>query len=139
MDAVFPCVLNILPNCIFNKKDPIILGCEVTEGQLRINTPLVAIGTGIQEEVSLGTIESMELSHKTVEKASVGDSVAIKIRGTTSDESAKLYGRHFDHKHQLVSRITRNSINALKSFFKDEMSREDWQLVIKLKRTFGID
>lgn len=28
--AVFPCILRILPTCIFNKKDPIVLGVDVS-------------------------------------------------------------------------------------------------------------
>jgi translation initiation factor 5B len=35
-DAVFPCVLKILPNCIFNKKDPIVLGVDVAEGIAKV-------------------------------------------------------------------------------------------------------
>lgn len=35
-DAVFPCVLKILPNCIFNKKDPIVLGVDVLEGIVKV-------------------------------------------------------------------------------------------------------
>lgn len=35
-DAVFPCVLQIMPNCVFNKKDPIILGVDVIEGILKV-------------------------------------------------------------------------------------------------------
>lgn len=35
-DAVFPCVLSILPTCIFNKKDPIVLGVEVVEGIAKV-------------------------------------------------------------------------------------------------------
>lgn len=35
-DAVFPCVLKIMPNCVFNKKDPIILGVDVLEGIAKV-------------------------------------------------------------------------------------------------------
>ena len=35
-EAVFPSVLKIMPNCIFNKKDPIVLGVDVLEGILKV-------------------------------------------------------------------------------------------------------
>ena len=37
-----------------------------------------------------------------------------------------------------VSRISRESINALKEFFADEMGKDDWRLVIKLKKVFQV-
>lgn len=40
---------------------------------------------------------------------------------------------------ELVSRISRKSIDALKENFRDELSREDWQLVVKLKHMFQIN
>ena len=39
MDAVFPCVLEILPTAVFNKKDPIILGVEILEGIAKVRRP----------------------------------------------------------------------------------------------------
>ena len=42
------------------------------------------------------------------------------------------------HLPTVYSRITRESIDALKSHFKDELSNDDWRLVIDLKKVFGI-
>lgn len=38
--AVFPCKLRILPNCIFNTRDPIIVGVVVEAGVVKPGTPL---------------------------------------------------------------------------------------------------
>ena len=48
------------------------------------------------------------------------------------------YGRQFDHTHALYSKLTRQSIDALKMYFKDDVSKEDWGLVVKLKKVFNI-
>ena len=38
--AIFPASLSILPNCVFAKRDPIIVGVKVKEGQLKIGSPI---------------------------------------------------------------------------------------------------
>lgn len=56
--AVFPCVLN--PVAVFNKKDPIVVGIDVTEGSLRLLTPIAAVKTnpvtGVKEVIPLGRV-----------------------------------------------------------------------------------
>ncbi|KAL8688964.1 MAG: hypothetical protein Q9224_004757 [Gallowayella concinna] len=56
--AVFPCVLS--PVAVFNKKDPIVVGVDVTEGNLRLLTPVAAVRTNavtnVKEIVSLGRV-----------------------------------------------------------------------------------
>lgn len=41
--AVFPCMLKIVPGAVFNKRNPIVIGVDVIEGQLRLGTPLAAV------------------------------------------------------------------------------------------------
>ena len=138
-EAVFPCILRILPQFVFNKKDPIVLGVDVVEGVLKVGTPIVAVMPG-QAHVEVGRVSSIEKDHKSVDKAMNGDSVAVKIQPHASGESTSvLYGRHFDHQAQLISQISRSSIDCLKEHFKDDMRRDDWLLVIKLKPVFKVE
>jgi hypothetical protein len=37
-----------------------------------------------------------------------------------------------------VSLISRDSIDALKQYFKDDLQQDDWKLVVQLKKMFGI-
>jgi translation initiation factor 5B len=135
-EAVFPCVLRIMPDCVFNKKDPILVGVEVMEGIARVGTPLCVPSQG---KIDLGRIAGLEKDHKSVQTAAPGDKVAMKIEATKPEEAARLYGRHFDFQDALVSRISRRSIDVLKDLFRDELGKDDWRLVVRLKKVFGID
>eukprot|EP01053_Blabericola_migrator_P009691 Blabericola_migrator_1__9690@NODE_52_length_16271_cov_146_860775_g48_i0_p2_GENE_NODE_52_length_16271_cov_146_860775_g48_i0NODE_52_length_16271_cov_146_860775_g48_i0_p2_ORF_typecomplete_len844_score147_07GTP_EFTU/PF00009_27/2_1e40GTP_EFTU_D4/PF14578_6/3_9e03GTP_EFTU_D4/PF14578_6/1_4e26IF2/PF11987_8/1_8e25GTP_EFTU_D2/PF03144_25/3_7e03GTP_EFTU_D2/PF03144_25/5e12GTP_EFTU_D2/PF03144_25/1Arf/PF00025_21/6_1e06FeoB_N/PF02421_18/0_001FeoB_N/PF02421_18/1_3e02FeoB_N/PF02421_18/1_2e03Ras/PF00071_22/7e05Ras/ len=116
-DVVFPCVLSILPQFIFNKKDPLVLGIKVDDGELRMGTPVVVFKE--TDMTKLGTVASIELNKKSVEKATKGQEVCIKITGDTSIT----YGRHFDHTQKIYSQISRTSINIMKQFFKEDLEK----------------
>lgn len=133
--AVFPCVLQIQPGCVFNKRDPIILGVDVLEGVLKVGTPLCVPSQGC---IAIGKVTSMEVNHKHVtELRKGGPSVAIKIE-CASYESAKTVGRHFTESDTIVSKLTRSSINVLKDNFRNEVPKEDWALIVQLKKMLGI-
>ncbi|KAJ4797246.1 Eukaryotic translation initiation factor 5B [Rhynchospora pubera] len=134
-EAVFPCLLKIMPNCVFNKKDPIVLGVDVLEGVLKIGTPICIPS---REFIDIGRISSIEINHKQVDVATKGQKVAIKIVSTNSDEQQKMFGRHFDMEDELVSHISRRSIDILKANYRDDLSMEEWRLVVKLKTLFKI-
>lgn len=135
--AVFPCVLRIMPEHIFNMKDPIIVGVEILEGIAKVGTPLCVPSRG---KITIGKIAGLEKEKgKPLQKAVAGDKVAMKIESTNPEEAARLYGRHFDHNDALISKISRESIDVLKAMFRDEMTKDDWRLIIRLKKMFNID
>lgn len=131
--AVFPCIIKILPQHIFNQKDPIILGVEVVEGILKVGTPLCVPALG---GLHIGKVESIESNGREQNTAKKGVSVACKI--VNEGNPNLTYGRQFDASHMLYSTLTRASIDALKAHFKDQLENDDWRLVVKLKKVFNI-
>uniref|UniRef100_W6NDH0 Eukaryotic translation initiation factor 5B n=1 Tax=Haemonchus contortus TaxID=6289 RepID=W6NDH0_HAECO len=132
--AIFPCKLRILPQHVFNARNPIVCGVNVEAGQLKRGTPICVPS---KECIFLGAVASIERNHEEVQIAKAGDEVCIKIENTTG-EAPKLYGRHFNHEDILVSRITRESIDVCKTYFRDDLNRNDWQLVVELKKLLDI-
>lgn len=138
MLAVFPCVLR--PVAVFNKKDPIVIGVDVIEGNLRLNTPIAAVKenpvTKVKEIISLGRVSSIERDHKQIPICKKNQpSVAIKIEGANQP----MYGRQLEEKDDLYSHISRKSIDTLKEFYRDEVEKDEWTLIAKfLKPKFDI-
>jgi len=56
--AVFPCVLSTV--AVFNKTAPIVIGVDVVDGQLKINTPIAVVKTnpttGLKEVIGIGRV-----------------------------------------------------------------------------------
>ncbi|KAJ7265927.1 hypothetical protein B0H12DRAFT_1100146 [Mycena haematopus] len=139
--AVWPCRLKII--AAFCKRDPIILGVDILDGTLRIGTPIAVVKTdpttNKKEVIDLGKITSLEINHKThelVKKSQAGAGVAVKIEHAVY-QSAKMFGRHFDDKDELLSHITRQSVDVLKNSFRADVTPEEWVLIKNLKPRFG--
>lgn len=132
--AVFPCKLKILPQFVFNSRDPIVCGVMVEAGIVKEGTPICVPS---KEFVELGIVTSIENNHKPVESARKGQEVCIKIEPIPG-ESPKMFGRHFDEKDFLISKISRQSIDACKDYFRDDLVKTDWQLMVELKKLFQI-
>jgi translation initiation factor 5B len=133
-DVVFPCILKVLQEHVFNKKDPIILGVDVSEGVLRVGCPL-AVRSG-DAWLDIGRVVSMEVNTKPAVIARAGESVCVKIQ--SSKTAHVTYGRHFTWTDSLVSKMSREAIDLLKSDFRTDLGKVEWLLVIRLKKAFGI-
>ncbi|KAF3942226.1 hypothetical protein ABW19_dt0200853 [Dactylella cylindrospora] len=131
--AVFPCVLRIVQ--VFHQRDPIVVGIDVVEGSLRVGTP-IAIPKPGSDPVVLGRVTSIELNHKAVPIAKkTSPSVAVKIEAANQP----VLGRHWEDKDTLYSHISRKSIDTLKDHFREEVAKEDWALIVQLKKVFKVD
>ncbi|CAL5386470.1 unnamed protein product [Camellia sinensis] len=90
-EVVFPCILNITPNCVFNKKDPIVLGVDVLEGIAKLS---LVVGISLDlEQISW-------------------------IVSSNPEEQQKMFGRHFEIGDELVSHISRRSIDVLRANYR---------------------
>lgn len=49
-----------------------------------------------------------------------------------------MYGRQLEDKETLYSLISRQSIDVLKAYFKEEVTKDEWHLIIKLKSLFDV-
>ena len=134
--SIFPCVLN--PIAVFNKTGPIVVGVDVIEGQLRIDTPIVAVHelNGVKNFITLGRVTSIEREHKAIQVCKKGQpSVAVKIEAGGSQPA---YGRQLEDKDMLYSHISRQSIDCLKEFYRKDVSQDEWKLIVKLKSLLDV-
>ncbi|MCE0480535.1 hypothetical protein HAX54_037476 [Datura stramonium] len=100
-----------------------------------------SVGTPIcirQSLVDIGRIASIKHNDKPVDSVKKGQKVSIKIVGSNIEEQQKMFGRHFEIEDELVSKISRRSIDILKANFRKDLSVEDWKLVLILKALFKI-
>jgi len=132
--AVFPCKLKILPEHIYTRRDPIVVGVRVEAGVCKTGTPICVPS---KEFIFLGILTGIQHNSKDVDTAKKGDEVCIKIEAPGGD-APKMIGRHFDEKDLLMSRISRESIDACKDYFRDELTKQDWSLMVELKKIFEI-
>jgi translation initiation factor 5B len=130
-DAVWPCTLDIIPPRVVDTHSTArvgALGVQVAEGVVRLGTPLCVPSRG---GLYLGRIASIELDDKAVVSACAGQQVVITLDGSGPT--------HFDHTDQLVSLISRESIDALKRLVHPQPTKEDWRLILRLKKMFLIE
>ena len=131
IETVFPCVLKIIESNIFNKKNPLVIGVDVLEGNLHIGTPLIILPS----RTYIGKVVSIQSNRKDVQIGKQGQSICVKIDNESNPNI--MYGRHFTFTDILYSNLTRKSVDILKEYFKKDLSKDDVGLLVKLKNQIG--
>lgn len=141
--AVFPVEFEIISEeHVFHNKNPLVLGVNIRRGTLRMNTPVcvkLVNAAGIGTPLFIGRVDSMKKEEKEVIIAKMGDKVSVRIMGDDAQKNLQV-GRTFMYNDLLVSEITRDSIDALKANFKEDVM-EDADTVkhlAELKRYFNV-
>jgi translation initiation factor 5B len=101
--AIFPAEILILPNFIFRRSDPAIVGVEVLSGSIRPGYPLIS-----ESGKRVGIILDIQHEGNRLPEARKGQRVAISIRGG-------VVGRNVKEGRVLYTEV---------SEFEDERSRE---------------
>jgi len=143
-DVVYPAVLSIIQ--VINKRNPMIIGVDIVEGSLRIGTPLAIVKadptTGMKLTYPLGRIQSMEVEHKSkddVRKGQAKGGIAVRL-DSGNMTNMPTWGRQISENDKIYSLISRKSIDTLKDpAFRDQVLREDWLLIKKMKSLFDIN
>jgi len=109
-----------------------LLGMDVKAGVLKVGTPLCVPDKG---NLKIGIVTEIQKNKKNVKEArAIDGSISVMIKNEKHIQA----GKQFTEDNQIASLITRNSIDTLKSLFKDEMTKDDWMLVVRLKKVFEI-
>ena len=133
--AVFPCRLRVMPDKVFVKRSGLIMsGVIVEAGVVKTGTPICVPS---KDFIDVGVVTSLQSNKQELEMARRGEEVCVKI-ASVPGEAPKTFGRHFDETDFLVSKINRASIDACKNYFRDDLQKDDWKLMIELKKTFEI-
>lgn len=111
--VVFPCILRIIPENIFKSRNSIVVGVTVVEGLLKKNTPVTVLTNN--GALNLGTIRGIQKDHGNLD-------VAIEI---VSADQNYTYDRQFNSENIMVSALTRQSIDALKTCYPEICKRRD--------------
>ncbi|EGR28748.1 hypothetical protein IMG5_169450 [Ichthyophthirius multifiliis] len=123
--AVFPCIFK--PNNILCNSSPFLINGEVKQGVIKVGTQLCTYN---QEKIKVGIVENIEVNKKSVKEARKENGyITIRIKGSDN----------FSTNCKLVSILSRESIDALKEFYRNDVSKSEWVLIKdKLKPFFNI-
>jgi len=138
--CVYPCKLKILNEHIYmtGGVDHILMGVRIIKGRLKMGTPLIVVSKKkvlTEKEMVLGQILSIQKNNEDKDIANEMDEVCVRL----SNPNKLTYERQFNHKDDIVSHLTRERIDILKKDYRDEMTKNDWMLVVELKKLLNID
>jgi translation initiation factor IF-2 len=102
------------------------------EGTLKKGTPLVAVA---EKPIPIGIVETIRKDNKDTDNVGPGGEVSVQI---STSEGVLQVGKDIRPDAELVSRMSRHSIDVLKNHFRDDVKPDEWRLIIEIKKILAI-
>jgi translation initiation factor 5B len=124
-----PVKIQILPNCIFRRSDPAIVGVKVLAGILKPNIKLMD-----SEGLKVGEIKAIQDKGQSIKEAKPGAEVAISIQGG-------VVGRNIEEDDILYTYMTERDLKEMKAVLhllsddQKNVLREIAEIVLKKKQS----
>jgi translation initiation factor 5B len=117
-----PAKIQFLPDHVFRRSKPVVVGVEVLLGILKNNSGLIS-----EEGKRIGTVEGMQDKGKNIKEASMGMQAAISIDGPT-------VGRHINEGDILYTDINENEARLLEVKYKNSLKSDEREALEEIKR-----
>ena len=106
------CQIEIVPNCIFLKGSPLLIGFKVKKGVLNIGTKIKATSQK-GNIVVLGIVKSIEKDKKAIQTAHLNDEVCVKLDVIDKKVTYKV---DFDETYKFETYRTKEDEMVMKMF-----------------------
>ena len=118
-ELILPGKISILPQYIFRRSDPLVVGVLVEGGTIIPKMKLIN-----QDGKTVGTLHSIKKDNKNVKQAIKGEEVAISITGA-------VLGRNTQETDKLYLKAPESHIRQLRTRFRDELSPDTLEVLIE--------
>ncbi|MHA1400590.1 MAG: translation initiation factor IF-2 [Candidatus Heimdallarchaeaceae archaeon] len=124
-DVIMPAKIQILPNYVFRRSNPAIVGIEVLAGKIFTGAMLIR-----EDNRRVGRIHGLQDRGENIKEAKKGQQVAMSIRGPT-------VGRQINEGDVLYIDLPERHVRLLKKKFQDSITPDQSKCLeelIKIKR-----
>ncbi|WP_457558443.1 translation initiation factor IF-2 [Candidatus Harpocratesius sp.] len=118
-DLILPGKISILPQYIFRRSNPMVVGVRVEGGVIIPKQKLIN-----QDGKVVGTLHSITMNNKPIHSAKKGDEVAISITGA-------VLGRNVQETDKLFIRSPEGDIRLLRTKYRSELTPDTVDILIE--------